>query len=56
MKSNKLFLLILMYVVMLLSSCEYKLEHQFQDIFKYDDTNHWVECVCGEKKDVTPHT
>ena len=22
---------------------------------KYDDTNHWKECSCGEKSNVTPH-
>lgn len=26
-----------------------------EDNYKYDDDEHWYECECGDKKDVTPH-
>ena len=31
-------------------------DHSFSADLKYNDTEHWYECVCGEKKDVTAHT
>lgn len=40
---------------LLLSSCSNNHEHKFGDAYKHDEHNHWVECECGEKKDVTSH-
>ena len=31
-------------------------EHSFGTTWESDDTQHWYECDCGEKSDVTPHT
>ncbi len=31
-------------------------DHSFSNELKHNDTEHWYECVCGEKKDVTEHT
>jgi len=30
--------------------------HVFGDAWVGDDDDHWVECICGEKDEVTPHT
>jgi sorbitol-specific phosphotransferase system component IIA len=30
--------------------------HNFGETYKYDETNHWLECSCGEKSEVTEHT
>ncbi|MDE5856601.1 MAG: DUF285 domain-containing protein, partial [Anaeroplasmataceae bacterium] len=30
--------------------------HSYSEDWSSDDTNHWHECECGEKKDVTSHT
>ena len=32
-----------------------KLEHSWGS-WKFDDTEHWKECTCGEKKEVSAHT
>lgn len=32
-----------------------KHEHDYGSIWKYDDDNHYYECLCGEKKDVEKH-
>ncbi len=29
--------------------------HKFSQNYKYDDDNHWHECVCGEKDEVAAH-
>ena len=29
--------------------------HNYSTLWKYDDVNHWHECVCGDKADVTEH-
>lgn len=29
--------------------------HKFSQNYKYDDDNHWHECVCGEKDEVVAH-
>jgi len=31
-------------------------DHSFSTELKHNETEHWFECVCGEKKDVTSHT
>ena len=44
-------------VMMVFVSCdEPKHEHSYGTDWKYDATNHWHECSCGEKKDVAAHT
>ena len=30
--------------------------HSYGTEWKYDDTNHWHECSCGDKKDTAAHT
>lgn len=30
--------------------------HSYGTEWKYDETNHWHECECGEKADITAHT
>ena len=30
--------------------------HNYGTEWKYDETNHWHECECGEKADITAHT
>ena len=30
--------------------------HSYGTDWKYDDTNHWHECVCGDKADVAAHS
>ena len=30
--------------------------HKYGTEWKYDETNHWHECECGEKADITAHT
>ena len=30
--------------------------HSYGTDWKYDDTNHWHECACGDKTDVAAHT
>lgn len=30
--------------------------HQYGTEWKFDDTNHWRECTCGEKTDMAAHT
>ena len=30
--------------------------HSYGTDWKYDDTNHWHECSCGDKKDTSAHT
>lgn len=32
-----------------------KHEHDYGSTWKYDDDNHYYECLCGEKKDVEKH-
>lgn len=40
------------------AEAEYKLivTHKFSDEWKYDDKEHWKECVCGEKSEVGAHS
>lgn len=56
MKLNKLLMSVLLCVTMMLTACGNNHEHKFQEILRHDETNHWVECECGEKKDVTTHS
>ena len=30
--------------------------HKYGTEWKYDETNHWHECECGNKADITAHT
>lgn len=30
--------------------------HKYGTEWKYDETNHWYECECGNKADITAHT
>lgn len=54
----KKFLLALLAVVFapvtFLTGCGHT--HEYGDDYKTDATNHWLECSCGEKKDVEEHT
>ena len=41
--------------------CEYVITPELDHIHEYnvpskDTANHWLECACGDKKDVTPHS
>lgn len=56
MKIKKFIIITFMCSFMLFAGCGDNHEHQFSDVLRYDDINHWVECECGEKKDVTPHS
>ncbi len=38
------------------SSSSSSSEHTHSFTHEFDETNHWEECSCGEKKDVTAHT
>lgn len=40
------------------AEAEYKLivTHKFSDEWKYDEKEHWKECVCGEKSEVGAHS
>ena len=29
--------------------------HNYGEAWKYDETNHWHECACGDKADITAH-
>ena len=29
--------------------------HEYGNVFKYDATNHWNECSCGEKSNIEAH-
>lgn len=29
--------------------------HEYSKDLKFDDANHWYECICGDKKDIAPH-
>ena len=31
-------------------------DHTYSKDWKYDDEEHWHECICGAREDVTPHT
>ena len=33
-----------------------KVSHKYSDAWKSDETNHWKECACGDKKEVAEHT
>ena len=33
-----------------------KVSHKYSDAWKSDETNHWKECTCGDKKEVAGHT
>ncbi len=57
-KMRKAFTLVLLAVAIMIVavSCDDpKHEHSYGE-WKYDDTNHWHECSCGEKADVAAHT
>ena len=53
---NSLLVLILVLVLTVCCSCGLFHKHAFSDSYSYDDTNHWHECECGEKADVTEHS
>ena len=29
--------------------------HEYSTDLKFDDANHWHECICGDRKDIAPH-
>ena len=54
MKKNLLIVFMCVLMVFLAVSCdEPKHEHSYSQ--KHDETNHWMECSCGDKKDVAKH-
>ena len=55
MKKVLSIILIAVAVMMVFVSCDDpKHEHSYNQ--KHDETNHWMECSCGDKKDVEAHT
>ena len=55
MKKVLSIILIAVAVMMVFVSCDDpKHEHSYSQ--KFDETNHWMECSCGDKKDVEAHT
>ncbi|HHX66688.1 MAG TPA: hypothetical protein GX708_01345 [Gallicola sp.] len=53
MKSRKIGFLFLLGLLICLTSCGHT--HNYAADLLKDDTNHWYECECGDKKDVTAH-
>ena len=51
-----LLILIFVLVVAMVCSCTPPHQHSFSDSYSYDADNHWYECECGEKTDVTEHS
>ena len=53
MKTKNLLLLLVATSSLGLSSCGHT--HEYQTEFVKDETNHWHECTCGEKSEITEH-
>ena len=51
-----LLVLILVLILTVCCSCNLGHKHEFSDSYSSDDLNHWHECECGEKADVTEHS
>ncbi len=57
MKRNLFMALLCLLVALVIISCdEPKHEHAYGTEWKHDETNHWLECSCGEKSKVAAHT
>lgn len=56
MKNTKLMGIFALASCVMLAGCgEKQHEHSFPDVWKTNETQHWHECECGEKKDVANH-
>lgn len=57
MKKVLTIILMALAITALFVSCDDpKHEHSYSTEWKYDETNHWHECSCGEKIDVAAHS
>ncbi len=57
MKRNLFMALLCLLVALVIISCdEPKHEHAYGTEWKYDETNHWHVCECGEKSELAAHT
>ncbi len=57
MKRNLFMALLCLLVALVIISCdEPKHEHAYGTEWKYDETNHWHVCECGEKSEIAAHT
>ncbi len=57
MKRTKILLVVLSFVlVLVLASCDLGHQCDYGEEWKYDGTNHWHECACGEKEGEGEHS
>jgi hypothetical protein len=60
MRKKILFLLFSLFLIVpcmfLFTACDTAHEHDFGSELKVSDTAHWVECECGERKNIEAHT